>query len=89
MRHRSDDRSTRTFYSALLHRRNVVSDIRRRNDLFVALGDYFYGRRFLVYEVCADRDVCVHWDSGGGVLLRVAKRRAGVGITDCRFPIAD
>src|SRR6185369_1348753 len=43
VRHRSDDRGTRALHGALLYRRDVVPDFRRRDDLSAAVGDNFYG----------------------------------------------
>ena len=83
------DRSSRPLYSALLHRRDALSDLRCRDHLPVALGDYFHGRRLLVHEVCAVGDVCFHWHPCSRLLLRLAQRRPGVGLsTNCRLPIA-
>src|SRR5688572_19931754 len=80
MRHRSDDRCAFAFYGPLLHRGDVVSDLRRRNDFSAAVGHYLHGRGLLVYEVCANRDVCIHRDSGGRLLLRMAEAGIGMGL---------
>ena len=82
MRHRSGDGRSRSLHRALLYRRDVVSNLRRRNDLLTAVGDYFHGQRFLVHEVCAGRNVHLYRNSGRRLLLRLAQRRVGVGVSE-------
>src|SRR5687767_9295404 len=82
MRHRSDDRCALAFYGPLLHRGDVVSDLRRRNDFSAAVGHHLHGRGLLVYEVCANRDVCIHRNFGGRLLLRMAEASIGVGVNE-------
>src|SRR5687767_11687482 len=91
MRHRSDNRCTLAFHGPLLHRGDVVSYIRCRNDFSAAVGHHLYGRRFLFYEVCANRDVCIHRDFGGWLLLRMAEAciRMGLKMSNVECPMSN
>src|SRR5882724_11234940 len=91
MRDRSDHRRPLPFYRSVLYCGDVVFDLRCGDDLSFAVGDYFHGRRFLVYKIRARRDVCLYCDPGCWLLLRLAQRRAGVGlvIAECQLKIAN
>src|SRR5262249_815810 len=82
VRNRALDRCARSLQHSVLPGGDVVRHLRRRDGVHVSLG----GHLRQAAAVRAHRDDCVHLHSGGWVLLRLAERRARMGVEPPKPP---